>query len=124
MPRWLVLIYTIITYLLSALKRLQVETAKNGLTNERLHWPKSITGSRITSRSSPASSCSRRRKLTNAADKGCLRCECRDRIYSMARLHEQLYSSGEFFRFGTSGAHLREMAEMLVHSPHASRLRF
>jgi two-component sensor histidine kinase len=53
-------------------------------------------------------------KLTNAADKAVFG-ECRDRIYSMARLHEQLYSSGEFSDLDFA-AHLREMAEMLVHS--------
>jgi two-component sensor histidine kinase len=36
-------------------------------------------------------------------------------IYSMARLHEQLYSSGEFSDLDFA-AHLREMAEMLVRS--------
>jgi two-component sensor histidine kinase len=53
-------------------------------------------------------------KLTNAADKAVFG-ECRDRIYSMARLHEQLYSSGDFSDLDFA-AHLREMAEMLVHS--------
>ena len=53
-------------------------------------------------------------KLSNAADKAVFD-ECRDRIYSMARLHEQLYSSGEFSDLDFA-AHLREMAEMLVRS--------
>src|SRR5207249_3565666 len=53
-------------------------------------------------------------KLSNAADKTVFD-ECRDRIYSMARLHERLYSSGEFSDLDFA-AHLREMAEMLVRS--------
>src|SRR5439155_1752171 len=53
-------------------------------------------------------------KLSNAADRAVFD-ECRDRIYSMARLHEQLYSSGEFSDLDFA-AHLREMAEMLVRS--------
>jgi two-component sensor histidine kinase/CHASE3 domain sensor protein len=44
--------------------------------------------------------------------------ECRDRIHSMARLHQQLYARGEFAHVDF-GAHLREMAEMLIdaHAP-------
>ncbi len=49
--------------------------------------------------------------------------ECRDRIHSMARLHQQLYARGEFAHVDF-GAHLREMAEMLVdaHAPAGCRV--
>lgn len=41
--------------------------------------------------------------------------ECRDRIHSMARLHQQLYARGQFARV-EFGAHLEETAAMLVRS--------
>lgn len=41
--------------------------------------------------------------------------ECRDRIHLMSRLHQQLYSKGQF-AFVDFGEHLREMAELLVQS--------
>ena len=41
--------------------------------------------------------------------------ECRDRIHSMARLHQQLYARGQFASVDFC-AHLRETAEMLVES--------
>lgn len=41
--------------------------------------------------------------------------ECRERIHSMARLHEQLYSQEELTELDFS-AHLRELATMLVRS--------
>lgn len=41
--------------------------------------------------------------------------ECRDRIHSMARLHQQLYSDGHFASVDF-GRHLNEMADMLVQS--------
>ncbi len=116
-PYWdaamLVLIYAIITYLLSALKRLQVElrkrvdqrTASLAEVHHRVKNNLQIISSLLMLQAE---------KLTNAADKAVFG-ECRDRIYSMARLHEQLYSSGEFSDLDF-GAHLREMAEMLVHS--------
>lgn len=49
--------------------------------------------------------------------------ECRDRIHSMARLHQQLYARGQFAHVDF-GAHLREMAEMLVdaHAPPGCRV--
>jgi two-component sensor histidine kinase len=53
-------------------------------------------------------------KLTSAADKAVFS-ECRDRIYSMARLHEQLYSRREFGDLNF-GAHLQETSQMLVRS--------
>ncbi|HEV7401400.1 MAG TPA: histidine kinase dimerization/phosphoacceptor domain -containing protein [Chthoniobacteraceae bacterium] len=56
-------------------------------------------------------------KLSDAAARAVFK-ECRDRIHSMARLHQQLYARGEFAHVDF-GAHLREMAEMLVdaHAP-------
>ncbi len=41
--------------------------------------------------------------------------ECRDRIHSMARLHQQLYGRGRFAHVDF-GSHLQETAEMLVRS--------
>jgi two-component sensor histidine kinase len=116
-PYWnaatLVLIYAIVTHLLSALKRLQVElrkrveqrTASLAEVHHRVKNNLQIISSLLMLQAE---------KLTNAADKAVFD-ECRDRIYSMARLHEQLYSSGEFSDLDFA-AHLREMAEMLVHS--------
>jgi two-component sensor histidine kinase/CHASE3 domain sensor protein len=41
--------------------------------------------------------------------------ECRDRIHSMAQLHQRLYVRGNFASVDF-GEHLREMSEMLVHA--------
>lgn len=41
--------------------------------------------------------------------------ECRDRVHSMARLHQQLYAKGHF-AYVEFGDHLQEMAGMLVRS--------
>jgi two-component sensor histidine kinase len=117
MPYWnaavLALIYGIVAHLLSALERLQAElqnrveqrTASLAEVHHRVKNNLQIISSLLMLQAE---------KLTNAADKAVFD-ECRDRIYSMARLHEQLYSSGEFSDLDF-GAHLREMAEMLVRS--------
>jgi two-component sensor histidine kinase len=109
----LALIYGIVAHLLAALERLQAELRKRvelrtaSLTevHHRVKNNLQIISSLLMLQAE---------KLTNAADKAVFG-ECRDRIYSMARLHEQLYSSGEFSDLDFA-AHLREMAEMLVHS--------
>ena len=51
--------------------------------------------------------------------------ECRDRIHLMARLHQRLYSNGEFASVDFA-EHLREMAETLVpaHTPAGCAVRF
>jgi len=116
-PYWnaamLALTYGIVTYLLTALaqlqaelrKRIEVRTASLTEVHHRVKNNLQIISSFLTLEAE---------KLTNAADKAVFG-ECRDRIYSMARLHEQLYSSGELSDLDFA-AHLREMAEMLVHS--------
>jgi two-component sensor histidine kinase len=116
-PYWdaamLALIYGIIAHLLSAIERLQTElrnrverrTASLAEVHHRVKNNLQIISSLLMLQAE---------KLTNAADKAVFG-ECRDRIYSMARLHEQLYSSGQFSDLDFS-AHLREMAEMLVRS--------
>ena len=116
-PYWnaamLALTYGIVTHLLSALEQLQAELRKRvdrrtaSLTevHHRVKNNLQIISSLLMLQAE---------KLTNPADKAVFD-ECRDRIYSMARLHEQLYSSGEFSDLDF-GAHLREMAEMLVRS--------
>jgi two-component sensor histidine kinase len=116
-PYWdaamLALIYGIVAQLLSALERLQAElrkrverrTASLAEVHHRVKNNLQIISSLLMLQAE---------KLTNAADKAVFG-ECRDRIYSMARLHEQLYSSGDFSDLDFA-AHLREMAEMLVHS--------
>jgi two-component sensor histidine kinase len=116
-PYWnaamLALIYGIVAQLLSALERLQAElrkrverrTASLAEVHHRVKNNLQIISSLLMLQAE---------KLTNAADKAVFG-ECRDRIYSMARLHEQLYSSGDFSDLNFA-AHLREMAEMLVHS--------
>ncbi len=53
-------------------------------------------------------------KLTDPADKAVFG-ECRDRIHSMARLHEQLYSRGDYENLDFA-SHLQELAQMLVYS--------
>jgi two-component sensor histidine kinase len=117
MPYWnaamLALIYGIVAHLLSAFERLQAElqrrierrTASLAEVHHRVKNNLQIISSLLMLQAE---------KLTNAADKAVFG-ECRDRIYSMARLHEQLYSSGHFSDLDFA-AHLREMAEMLVHS--------
>ena len=116
-PYWnaamLALTYGVVTHLLTALaqlqaelrKRIEVRTASLTEVHHRVKNNLQIISSFLTLEAE---------KLTNAADKAVFS-ECRDRIYSMARLHEQLYSSGELSDLDF-GAHLREMAEMLVHS--------
>jgi two-component sensor histidine kinase len=116
-PYWntvmLALTYGIVAHLLSAIERLQAElrnrverrTASLAEVHHRVKNNLQIISSLLMLQAE---------KLTNAADKAVFD-ECRDRIYSMARLHEQLYSSGEFSDLDFA-AHLREMAEMLVHS--------
>lgn len=125
-PYWnaamLVLIYGIVAHLLSVLGRLQSEL------RERVE---SRTASlaevhhRVKNNLQIISSLSmlQAEKLKNAADKAVFN-ECRDRIYSMARLHEQLYSSDRFTDLDFA-AHLRELAEMLVrsHTPPACVLK-
>jgi two-component sensor histidine kinase len=109
----LALIYGIVAHLLSALERLQAElrtrveqrTASLAEVHHRVKNNLQIISSLLMLQAE---------KLTNAADKAVFD-ECRDRIYSMARLHEQLYSSGEFSDLDFA-AHLRELAEMLIHS--------
>lgn len=56
----------------------------------------------------------RAEKLANPADRAVFG-ECRERIHSMARLHEQLYSGRELSQLDFA-AHLRELASMLVRS--------
>jgi two-component sensor histidine kinase len=117
MPYWnaamLALIYGIVAHLLSTLHRLQAElqerverrTASLAEVHHRVKNNLQIISSLLMLQAE---------KLSNAADKAVFD-ECRERIYSMARLHEQLYSSGEFSDLDFA-AHLREMAEMLVRS--------
>jgi two-component sensor histidine kinase len=116
-PYWnagtLALSYGIVAHLLSALERLQAElrmrveqrTASLAEVHHRVKNNLQIISSLLMLQAE---------KLTNAADKAVFG-ECRDRIYSMARLHEQLYSSDGFSDLDFA-AHLREMAEMLVRS--------
>jgi two-component sensor histidine kinase len=125
-PYWnaamLALIYGIVAHLLSALERLQAElqerverrTVSLAEVHHRVKNNLQIISSLLMLQAE---------KLTNAADKAVFG-ECRDRIYSMARLHEQLYSNGEFADDLDFAAHLREMAEMLVrsHTPQGSIL--
>jgi two-component sensor histidine kinase len=63
-------------------------------------------------------------KLADPNDKAVF-AECRDRICSMARLHEQLYSGGQFNDVDFA-SHLQELAEMLVrsHAPPGCDLNF
>ena len=116
-PYWnaamLALTYGIVAHLLSALERLQAELRKRV---ERRTASLTEVHHRVKNNLQIISSLLmlQAEKLTNAADKAVFG-ECRDRIYSMARLHEQLYSSGEFSDLDFA-AHLREMAEMLVRS--------
>jgi two-component sensor histidine kinase len=117
MPYWnaamLALIYGVVAHLLSMLHRLQTElqervdqrTASLAEVHHRVKNNLQIISSLLMLQAE---------KLSNPADKAVFD-ECRDRIYSMARLHEQLYSSGEFSDLDFA-AHLREMAEMLVRS--------
>jgi len=109
----LALIYGVVAHLLSALARLQAELRKRV---ERRTASLTEVHHRVKNNLQIISSLLmlQAEKLTNPADKAVFD-ECRDRIYSMARLHEQLYSSGEFSDLDF-GAHLREMAEMLVFS--------
>jgi two-component sensor histidine kinase len=116
-PYWnaamLALTYGIVAHLLSALERLQGELRKRfeqrtsslAEVHHRVKNNLQIISSLLMLQGE---------KLTNAADKAVFD-ECRDRIYSMARLHEQLYSSDGFSDLDFA-AHLREMAEMLVRS--------
>jgi two-component sensor histidine kinase len=116
-PYWnaamLALIYGILAHLLSALHRTQAElqerverrTVSLAEVHHRVKNNLQIISSLLMLQAE---------KVTDAADKAVFG-ECRDRIYSMARLHEQLYSSGEFSDLDFA-AHLREMAEMLVRS--------
>src|ERR1700720_2995566 len=118
MPYWnaamLALIYGIVAHLLSALHRLQAELQERV---ERRTVSLAEVHHRVKNNLQVISSLLmlQAEKLTNAADKAVFG-ECRDRIYSMARLHEQLYSNGEFADDLDFAAHLREMAEMLVRS--------
>jgi len=117
MPYWnaamLTLTYGIVAHLLSALKRLQAELQKRV---ERRTASLTEVHHRVKNNLQIISSLLmlQGEKVTNAGDKAVFS-ECRDRIYSMARLHEQLYSSSEVSDLDF-GAHLREMAEMLVRS--------
>jgi two-component sensor histidine kinase len=107
------LIYGVIVQLLSALQRTQAEleerverrTVSLAEVHHRVKNNLQIISSLLMLQAE---------KLTNAADKAVFG-ECRDRIYSMARLHEQLYSRGNSVELDFA-AHLREMAEMLVRS--------
>src|SRR6266550_5857701 len=97
-PYWnaamLALIYGIVAHLLSALERLQAEleerverrTVSLAEVHHRVKNNLQIISSLLMLQAE---------KLTNASDKAVFG-ECRDRVYSMARLHEQLYSNGEF----------------------------
>jgi two-component sensor histidine kinase len=117
MPYWnavmLALIYGVVAHLLSTLHQLQAELQER--VERRTAWLAEVHH-RVKNNLQIISSLLmlQAEKLSNTADKAVFD-ECRDRIYSMARLHEQLYSSGEFsdLDFAT---HLREMAEMLVRS--------
>jgi two-component sensor histidine kinase len=117
MPYWnaamLALIYGVVAHLLSTLHRLQAELQKR--VERRTAWLAEVHH-RVKNNLQIISSLLmlQAEKLSNAADKAVFD-ECRDRIYSMARLHEQLYSNGESSDLDFA-AHLREMAEMLVRS--------
>jgi two-component sensor histidine kinase len=116
-PYWnaamLTLTYGIVVHLVWALERLQAELRKRV---ERRTTSLAEVHHRVKNNLQIISSLLmlQAEKLTNSADKAVFG-ECRDRIYSMARLHEQLYSSGDYSDLDFA-AHLREMAEMLVHS--------
>jgi two-component sensor histidine kinase len=127
MPYWnaamLALIYGVVAHLLSTLHRLQAELQKR--VERRTAWLAEVHH-RVKNNLQIISSLLmlQAEKLSNAADKAVFD-ECRDRIYSMARLHEQLYSNGESSDLDFA-AHLREMAEMLVrsHTPKGCNLAF
>src|SRR6266513_3090261 len=106
-------IAVIVAHLVSTLRRLQAELQER--VERRTAWLAEVHH-RVKNNLQIISSLLmlQAEKLSNAADKAVFD-ECRDRIYSMARLHEQLYSSGEFSDLDFA-AHLREMAEMLVRS--------
>jgi two-component sensor histidine kinase len=107
------LIYGVIVQLLSALKQTQAEleerverrTVSLAEVHHRVKNNLQIISSLLMLQAE---------KLTNAADKAVFG-ECRDRVYSMARLHDQLYSRGPSADLDFA-SHLREMAEMLVRS--------
>jgi two-component sensor histidine kinase len=107
------LIYGIIVQLLSTLQRTQAEleerverrTVSLAEVHHRVKNNLQIISSLLMLQAE---------KLTNAADKAVFG-ECRDRIYSMARLHDQLYSRGIFADLDFA-SHLRQMAEMFVRS--------
>jgi two-component sensor histidine kinase len=120
MPYWnaamLALIYGVVVQLLSALLRnhakLEERVERGTISLAEVHH-------RVKNNLQVISSLLmlQAEKITNAADKAVLG-ECCDRIYSMARLHEQLYSRGEFAD-SDFAAHLKEITEMLVraHTP-------
>ena len=107
------LIYGVVVQLLSALQRTQAEleerverrTVSLAEVHHRVKNNLQIISSLLMLQAE---------KLTNASDKAVFG-ECRDRIYSMARLHDQLYSRGNSANLDFA-SHLREMAEMLVRS--------
>jgi two-component sensor histidine kinase len=117
MPYWNAampaLIYDVVVHLLSALQRTQAEleerverrTVSLAEVHHRVKNNLQIISSLLMLQAE---------KLTNASDKAVFG-ECRDRIYSRARLHDQLYSRGNFADLDFA-SHLREMAEMLVRS--------
>src|SRR6267143_4277466 len=111
MPYWnaamLGLIYGTVAHLLSTLRRLQAELQER--VERRTAWLAEVHH-RVKNNLQIISSLLmlQAEKLSSAADKAAFD-ECRERIYSMARLHEQLYSTGEFPDDLDFAAHLREM---------------
>jgi two-component sensor histidine kinase len=109
----LALVYGVVVHLLSALQRVQTVLEKRV---ERRTVSLAEVHHRVKNNLQVISSLLmlQGEKLTSPADKAVFS-ECRDRIYSMARLHEQLYSRGEFGDLDF-GAHLQETSQMLVRS--------
>jgi two-component sensor histidine kinase len=107
------LFYVIVVQLLSALHRVQTELEER---IERRTISLAEVHHRVKNNLQIISSLLmlQAEKLSNSDDKAVFG-ECRDRIHSMARLHEQLYSKGRFDHLDFA-AHLQEMARMLVRS--------
>ncbi len=120
MPYWnalmLILVYGLGVHLLSALKDIQAmlqkrfeqRTVSLAEVHHRVKNNLQVISSLLMLQAE---------KLTNPEEKAVFG-ECRDRIHSMARLHERLCASGGFEEVDFA-AHLREMAEMLfrAHTP-------